>query len=59
MKDYKVNGKVVEMTLENGKVVKCATEWVEKTMKALNIAVLGATGAVGQEILKILQTQFL
>ena len=36
MKDYKVNGKVVEMTLENGKVVKCATEWVEKTMKALN-----------------------
>lgn len=36
MKDYKVNGKVVEMTLENGKVVKCATEWVEKTMKVLN-----------------------
>lgn len=35
MKDYKVNGKVVEMTLENGKVVKCATEWVEKTMKIL------------------------
>ena len=35
MKDYKVNGKVVEMTLENGKVVKCSTEWVEKTMKAL------------------------
>jgi len=35
MKDYKVNGKVVEMTLEDGKVVKCATEWVEKTMKAL------------------------
>ena len=36
MKDYKVNGKVVEMTLENGKVVKCATEWVEKTMKILD-----------------------
>lgn len=35
MKDYKVNGKVVEMTLENGKVVKCGTEWVEKTMKVL------------------------
>ena len=35
MKDYKVNGKVVEMTLDNGKVVKCATAWVEKTMKAL------------------------
>ena len=36
MKDYKVNGKVVEITLENGKVVKCATEWVEKTMKILD-----------------------
>ena len=36
MKDYKVNGKVVEMTLENGKVVKCATEWVQKTMKTLD-----------------------
>ena len=35
MKDYKVNGKVVEMTLENGKIVKCSTEWVEKTMKVL------------------------
>ena len=35
MKDYKVNGKVVEMTLENGKIVKCSTEWVEKSMKAL------------------------
>lgn len=35
MKDYKVNGKVVEITLESGKVVKCATEWVEKTMKVL------------------------
>ena len=36
MKDYKVNGKVVEMTLENGKIVKCATEWVEKTMTTLD-----------------------
>ena len=36
MKDYKVNGKVIEMTLENGKVVKCATEWAEKSMKALD-----------------------
>ena len=35
MKDYKVNGKVIEMTLENGKVVKCSTEWANKTMKAL------------------------
>lgn len=36
MKDYKVNGKVVEITLENGKVVKCATEWVERSMKSLD-----------------------
>ena len=36
MKDYKVNGKVIEMTLESGKVVKCATEWAEKSMKVLD-----------------------
>ena len=36
MKDYKVNGKVIEMTLDNGKVVKCMTEWAEKSMKALD-----------------------
>lgn len=36
MKDYKVNGKVIEMVLDNGKVVKCATEWVEKTMATLD-----------------------
>ena len=36
MKDYKVNGKVVEMVLDSGKVVKCATEWVEKTMATLD-----------------------
>lgn len=35
MKDYKVNGKVIEMTLENGKVVKCSTDWANKSMKAL------------------------
>lgn len=35
MKDYKVNGKVIEMTLENGKMVKCSTEWANKTMKVL------------------------
>lgn len=35
MKDYKINGKVIDITLDNGKVVKCATEWVEKSMKAL------------------------
>ena len=36
MKDYKINGKVIDITLDNGKVVKCATEWVEKSMKALD-----------------------
>ena len=36
MKDYKVNGKVIEMILDNGKVVKCMTEWAEKSMKALD-----------------------
>ena len=36
MKDYKVNGKVIEMTLENGKVVKCSTDWANKSMKALD-----------------------
>lgn len=36
MKDYKINGKVIEMTLDNGKVVKCMTEWAEKSMKALD-----------------------
>ncbi len=36
MKEYRVNGKVVEMVLDSGKVVKCATEWVEKTMTTLD-----------------------
>lgn len=36
MKDYKVNGKVIEMTLESGKAVKCSTDWANKSMKALN-----------------------
>ena len=36
MKDYKVNGKVIEMTLDNGKIVKCMTEWAKKSMKALD-----------------------
>ena len=35
MKDYKVNGNVIEMTLESGKVVKCSTDWANKSMKAL------------------------
>ena len=36
MKDYKENGKVYEITLDNGKVVKVAKDWVEKSMKALD-----------------------
>jgi hypothetical protein len=36
MKDYKLNGSVYELTLDNGKVVKVATSWVEKTIKALD-----------------------
>lgn len=36
MKDYKENGKVYEITLDNGKVVKIAKDWVEKSMKALD-----------------------
>lgn len=36
MKEYKVNGKVYELTLDNGKVVKVATDWVDKTMKILD-----------------------
>lgn len=36
MKEYKVNGKVIEITLESGKVVKVSTEWAKKTMKVLD-----------------------
>lgn len=36
MKDYKENGKMFEITLDNGKVVKVASAWVTKTMKALD-----------------------
>ena len=36
MKNYKLNGKVYELTLENGKVVKVGAEWVERTIKALD-----------------------
>ena len=35
MENYKVNGKYYEITLTNGKVVKCEKEWAEKSMKAL------------------------
>lgn len=37
MKDYKINGDVIDITLENGKVVKVATQWVQNSMKALDI----------------------
>ena len=36
MKNYEIKGKVIEITLDNDKKVKVATEWVEKSMKALN-----------------------
>lgn len=36
MKNFKENGKVIEITLDNGKTVKVATEWVNKTMKLLD-----------------------
>lgn len=36
MKDYKINGSVINITLENDKIVKVATEWVNRSMKALN-----------------------
>lgn len=35
MKDYIVKGNVVEITLDNDKVVKCSNVWVEKTMELL------------------------
>ena len=35
MKDYIVKGNVVEITLDNDKVVKCSNAWVEKTMEIL------------------------
>lgn len=36
MKDYEIKGKVIEITLDNGKVVKCSTQWAENTIKALD-----------------------
>ena len=36
MKEYKINGKIIDITLDNGKVVKCSTEWANKSMKALD-----------------------
>ncbi len=36
MKDYKINGSVINITLDNEKIVKVSTEWVNRSMKALN-----------------------
>lgn len=36
MENYKVNGKYYEITLTNGKVVRCEKEWAEKSMKVLD-----------------------
>lgn len=35
MKDYKLNGSVYEITLDNDKVVKVSTKWVNNSMKSL------------------------
>lgn len=37
MKEFKVNGKVIEITLENGKVVKAMTSFIENMMKTLDL----------------------
>lgn len=37
MKDFIVNGKVIEITLENGKVVKAMTSYIERMMENLNL----------------------
>ena len=36
MENYKVNGKYYEITLTNGKTVRCEKEWAEKSMKSLD-----------------------
>lgn len=36
MKSYKINGSVTEVTLENGKIVKISTDWINNSMKVLN-----------------------
>lgn len=35
MKDYKLNGSVYEIVLDNDKKVKVSAQWVEKSMKSL------------------------
>lgn len=36
MKDYIEKGNVIEITLDNGKIVKCGKEWAYKTMSTLD-----------------------
>jgi hypothetical protein len=36
MKNYSLNGNVYVITLDNGKVVKIAKDWVDKTITVLN-----------------------
>ena len=36
MENYKVNGKYYEITLTNGKTVRCEKAWAENSMKALD-----------------------
>ena len=36
MESYKLNGKYYEITLTNGKIVRCEKQWAEKSMKALD-----------------------
>ena len=35
MKEYAIKGNLVDITLENGKVVKCDKKWVDNTMATL------------------------
>lgn len=36
MKEYNIVGNYVNITLDNGKIVKCDKKWVEKSIQALN-----------------------
>lgn len=36
MKDFKENGRVIEITLDNDKIVKVSTEYIKKNMKILD-----------------------
>ena len=37
MKEYVVKGKVIEITLENGKIVKVMTSYIERMMEKLDL----------------------